>query len=186
MSYERGEEGSSRSLLISLLDKIDNLEAARKAEGKTLDSNQQRLRNRLLILLGNTHFVLNEHQDALEQYNKVLGFNDKDYYALGSAAQCYNFLGNPAMAQESFNSCLTAIESSGDYYHKRERITRAVIAVLAAIAAKGCGNQSSYNHWAIEARELLGGDLTVDGFSPKFFSPITKRLVNSTELLSAI
>ena len=33
---------------------------------------------------------------------------------------------------------------------------------------------------------MLSGNLTVDGLSPKFFSPATKRLVSSADLLKEL
>jgi len=68
---------------------------------------------------------------------------------------------------------------SADWQRKRERMTRALIVVLAARAAKGCGDQARFDQYARAAREILSGDLTVDGLSPKFFSPTTKRLVSA-------
>jgi tetratricopeptide (TPR) repeat protein len=186
MSYNPGEELLCRAELNKVLERIKQLQISRTNDGMDLDSNQKRLRNRLLVLLGNNYFVAKDYEMALEQYCQALDFNPQDYYALASAGQCRQFLGDSASAQEVFGRCLTSIERSGDFNRKRERITRAVIAVLAAIAAKGSGNQSSYDHWVSEARELLEGDLKVDGLSPKFFSPFTKRLMSSTELLGAI
>lgn len=69
---------------------------------------------------------------------------------------------------------------------ERDRITRAVIAVLAANAAKTCDDKVRCNRWTGYAHELLEGDLSVNGMSPKFFSPSTKRLVSSAELLREI
>jgi hypothetical protein len=89
-------------------------------------------------------------------------------YALGAAAQCLECLGD-ASAREYWERCLIAIEKSGDFVHKRERITRAGIAVLASRGAYSCGNHERADHWANEARELLRGDLSVDWLTPKFF-----------------
>jgi tetratricopeptide (TPR) repeat protein len=186
LSYNLGDEQRCRSELVRLLERITVLEDEKIKQGGKLDSNQRRLRNRMLILLGNTHYVAAEFAAALEQYEKALNFNPHDYYAMASAAQCHRNLGALKAAEDASSGCLAAIERSGDFNRKRERITRAVIAVLAANAAKGCGNGASSEHWANEARDLLEGDLAVDGLSPKFFSPSTKRLVSSTELLREV
>jgi tetratricopeptide (TPR) repeat protein len=158
------------------------VEKDRKADNKDLDPNQKRLRNRLLVLIGHTYFVDRDYSRALDEYKRAVAFRLTDYYALASVAQCLEFLGD-ASAREYWERCLSAIEKSEDFSHKRERITRSGIGVLAAFAAQGCGDAAKYDHWANEARELLGGDLSVDGLAPKFFSLSTKRLVRSEQLL---
>jgi tetratricopeptide (TPR) repeat protein len=178
-----GEERRSRAELEGLFRRTSELEAALAKEGKSLNANQTRLRNRILVLLGNTHFVTGSFRDALEPYNRALQFNPDDYYALGAVAQCYRALGDGAA---SFSRCLNAIERSGDLRRKRERITRGVIAVMAANAARDCGDQGRYEQYTREARDILGGNLAVDTLSPKFFSPATKRFVSSEELLREI
>lgn len=155
------------------------------AEGKTLDGNQIRLRNRSLLLLGNTYVAVGDHGEALKQYSEALKFIPDDYYALASAAQCCRTLNDPT-ASDFFARCLNAIERSGDWQRKRERITRALIVVHAARAAKGSGEQARYDQYSREATAILGSDLAVDGLSPKFFSPTTKRLVNAKELLAEV
>jgi tetratricopeptide (TPR) repeat protein len=135
--------------------------------------------------VGNTYFVLGEFHPALDQYTQVLGFSPDDYYALASAAQSYQALGDP-VAADFFARCLSAIERSGDLRRKRERNARALIVAIAAQAARSSGDQTRYEQYAREAREILGGNLAVDGMSPKFFSPTTKRLVSSAELLREI
>jgi uncharacterized protein HemY len=154
-----------------------------KNKGEELDANQVRLRNRMLLLLGNTHFQQNAFAEALAQYTKTIGFSSNDYYALFSAAQCGGELGDKITATDHFRKSLDAIERSGDLRRKRERTTRAVIAVIAAKAARSCDDNERRERYAREARELLSGNLTVGGLSPKFFSPTTKRLVNAMELL---
>ena len=81
---------------------------------------------------------------------------------------------------------MNAIERSGDFGRKRQIIGRAVLAAIAANAAKGCGDQGRYEQYAQEARDVLSGNLDVDGMSPKFFSPATKRLVSSSDLLAEL
>jgi hypothetical protein len=122
---------------------------------------------------------------ALERYSKAVVNNPADYYALASVAQCQQAQGDSA-ATGSFNRCLNAIERSGDFGRKRERSTRAVIAVIAATAARGCDDQVRYEKYVNEARDMLSGNLDVDGMSPNFFSPATKRLVGARELLSQV
>jgi tetratricopeptide (TPR) repeat protein len=182
-SYVVGGEQGCREELEGLLRQMDGLENALKNQGKRLDSNQSRLRNRVLVFLGNTYFVAGKFQDALNQYARALRLEANDYYALASAAQCCKALGQQEAAAEHFKRCLNAIERSGDFGRKREIIGRAVIAVIAANAAKGCGDQDRYERYAREARDMLSGNLAVDSMSPKFFSPATKRLVSSSELL---
>jgi tetratricopeptide (TPR) repeat protein len=187
LSYIVGDEDRCQAELQSLLRRTDDLEAALKNKGESLDANQARLRNRMLVLSGNTHFVRkNGLGEALVQYTKAIGFNSNDYYALTSAAQCERALGDEHAAASHFRECLDAIERSGDIRRKRERITRAVIAVTAANAAKGCGDEVRREQWTREARELLSGNLAVDGMSPKFFSPSTKRLIGAAELLKEL
>jgi hypothetical protein len=161
------------------------VETALLGEGKTLDANQIRLRNRSLLLLGNTYVAVGDHGEALKQYSEALRFIPDDYYALASAAQCCRALNDPS-ASDLFSRCLGAIERSGDWQRKRERMTRALVVALAARAAKGCGDQARFDQYSREARAILGGDLTVDGLSPRFFSPTTKRLVNAKELLAEV
>jgi tetratricopeptide (TPR) repeat protein len=138
-----------------------------------------------LLLLGNTFIAVGDHENALKQYNEALKFIPDDYYALASAAQCRRALNDPT-ASDLFARCLGAIERSADWQRKRERMTRALIVVLAARAAKGCGDQARFDQYARAAREILSGDLTVDGLSPKFFSPTTKRLVSAKDLLAEV
>jgi hypothetical protein len=76
-----------------------------------------------------------------------------------------------------------AIERSGDRGRKRERITLAGIAVIGAMAARGCEDAPRYEQYSRDARDMLSGNLDVDGMSPRFFSPTTKRLVGAAELL---
>ena len=128
---------------------------------------------------------LENHAEGLQQYRIALKHIPDDYYALASAAQCCRSLNDPEAA-DLFARCLDAIERSGDWQRKRERMTRSLIVVLAARAAKGCGDQARFDQYAREARTLLGGDLAVDGLSPRFFSPTTKRLVNAKELLAEV
>jgi tetratricopeptide (TPR) repeat protein len=184
-SYIEGDEQRCRAEVIALLDRLADIEKVKNERNDVLNANQMRLRNRLLLLLGNADYVAKDYQGALAQYEKAIKFNPNDYYALASAAQCCRKLDDPR-AKELFQSCLNAIEQSDDFVRKRERITRAVIAVLAANAAKACGDAVRYTSWARDARELLEGDLSVDGLSPRFFSPSTKRLVSAAGLLNEI
>jgi tetratricopeptide (TPR) repeat protein len=186
LSYIEGEEHRCRSEIVKLLDRMGEVEKQKSNRGESLNANQIRLRNRLLLLLGNVLFVAKDYRGALDQYEKALGFSAKDYYALASAGQCYRALGNVNKTQEMFSDCLIAIVDSEDFRHRRERITRAVIAVLAANACVACGDVIRYNSWARAAHELLEGNLDVDGLSPKFFSPSTKRLVGAVTLLGEI
>lgn len=181
-SYLVGNEERCRTDLQGLIKLIDQLEGT----GRKLNVNQMRLRNRMLLLLGNTYFGQKKFSDALPQYIKAIGFNPNDYYALAAAAQCYRALGDAVAEVEHFRKSLVAIEHSGDLRRKRERITRAVIAVTAASAAKGCSDNERQEQYTREARELLSGDLDVEGMSPKFFSPSTKRLVSAAELLKEV
>ena len=185
-SYITGEEHRSRNDLQDLLQRIVQLESGQTAQGRVLDANQKRLRNRMLVLLGNTHFMLQQYQEALVHYTAAIGHNADDYSALASVAQCFQALGDKAAATDHFGRCSDAIERSGDFRRKRERISRALVAVLAANAAKGCANSSRWYDYAREARDLLGGNLAVDGLSPKFFSPATKRLVSAQDLLKEV
>ena len=143
LSYTVGRGQECRSEILVLTDRLANVEkdkkADNKADNKDLDPNQKRLRNRLLVLLGHTYFVDRDYSRALEEYKRAVAFRPADYYALASVAQCLEFLGD-ASAREYWERCLTAIEKSGDFSHKRERITRAGIAILAAFAARGCGD----------------------------------------------
>jgi hypothetical protein len=66
-----GEERRSRAELEGLFRRTSELEAALAKEGKSLNANQTRLRNRILVLLGNTHFVTGSFRDALEPYNRA-------------------------------------------------------------------------------------------------------------------
>ncbi len=189
LSYIVGDEEHCRTLLESLLLRMDELEAELKKDGKALDGNQKRLRNRMLVLCGNSYFVRPNGSgfgDALAQYKKALGFDPGDYYALASAGQCELALRDEASAKAHFLECLESIERSGDIGRKRERITRAVIATVAARAARACADDARREQYTREARELLGGNLAVDGMSPKFFSPSTKRLVGAAELLKEL
>ncbi len=182
-SYILGEEKRTQTECQALLSKISQLDDALKNSGKKLDTNQMRLRNRTLLLLGNMYFVNQDFQNALGRYSEALQFSPNDYYALASAAQCHRPLGDDRSAEDKFRACLDAIERSGDLRRKRERITLAGIAVLGAITAKGCGDNARYEQYARDARDMLAGNLDVDGMSPKFFSPSTKRLVSPADLL---
>jgi tetratricopeptide (TPR) repeat protein len=162
---------------------VESEEQVGSERQRGLNVNQRRLRNRTLVLLGNTHFVLGEYREALKEYEMALEFNRTDYYASYSAAQCYRALTEDKRAQEEFAHCFAAIEASRDFRRKRERIVRAVIAVIAAKAARFAGDDDHYHEYAREARDLLDGNLDVGELSPKFFSPSKKRLVNASELL---
>jgi tetratricopeptide (TPR) repeat protein len=186
LSYIKGQEEDCRTQLSNLLQKTENLEAALKKENKDLNPNQVRLRNRMLGLYGNTYFVQHKFAEALAQYTKAIGFSSSDYFALASAAQCERALKNEEAASRHFRICLEAIEHSGDFRRKRERLTRAVIATTAAIAARGCHDPEREEEYSREARNLLIGNLSVDGMLPKFFSPSTKRLVSAAELLKEL
>jgi|ERR1022692_1200964 tetratricopeptide (TPR) repeat protein len=185
LSYGVGDEPRCRSEVNKLLTRLHEVEVSLTSQGKGLDANQLRLRNRMLLLLGNTYFVLGDFAGALDRYSKAVVNNPADYYALASVAQCQQAQGDSA-ATGSFNRCLNAIERSGDFGRKRERSTRAVIAVIAATAARGCDDQVRYEKYVNEARDMLSGNLDVDGMSPNFFSPATKRLVGARELLSQV
>jgi hypothetical protein len=64
----------------------------RRGNGKELDPNQKRLRNRLLVLLGHTNFVDRDYSRALEEYKRAITFRPTDYYAHGVVAQCLECL----------------------------------------------------------------------------------------------
>jgi tetratricopeptide (TPR) repeat protein len=185
LSYLVGRGQDCRSEILTLIERLAELEKDRKANNKELDPNQKRLRNRLLVLLGHTYYVDQDYSAALQEYKRAVAYRPADYYALGAVAQSLECL-DDASAREYWERCLNAIEKSGDFAHKRERITRAGIAVLAARAAHRYGNIERADYWVNEARELLRGDLSVDGLTPKFFSPSTKRLVSSEELLKEL
>lgn len=172
--------------LKTLLEKMDSLEQAKRAEGKGLNQNQLRLRNRMLLLYGNTFFVDHKYSEALSKYGDAAGHNESDYYALASAGQCAAQLGDTAVAKKFCERAVRAVERSGDLTRKRERITRAVLAVTAAHAAHGANDEARRNEYVKQARELLSGNLAVDGLTPKFFSPTTKYLVTSEELLNEL
>ncbi|MGH8549072.1 MAG: hypothetical protein ACRERU_10840, partial [Methylococcales bacterium] len=141
LSYIVGDEERCRILLDGLLRRMDDLEAELKKDGKDLDANQMRLRNRMVVLCGNTYFVRpNGLNEALTQYHRALGFDSRDYYALASAAQCEQVIGDESSAATHFRECLESIERSGDVHRKRERSTRALVATIAAKAAKACGD----------------------------------------------
>jgi tetratricopeptide (TPR) repeat protein len=185
-SYIVGSEERCRAELQDLMQRISDLETGLKKDYKALNANQAKLRNRMFVLCGNTYFMQKAFQDALIQYTKAIEFNQNDYYALSSAARCKKALGDGLAAEEYFRHALEAIERSADLRKKRERITRAVIAVIAENAANGCGERVRQEQYGREARELLSGKLEVDGLSPKFFSPSTARLVSSAELLNEL
>jgi tetratricopeptide (TPR) repeat protein len=186
LSYSPGEEETSLHELSRLLERMQAVEADLKSRGKMLDRNQGRLRNRMLVLSGNIHFIGKEFQPALNCYNQAIAFQPRDYYALASAAQSEARLSRPADAQKHFGDCLEAIERSDDFRRKRERITRVAVAVTAANAAKGAGDTDAQERWTRDAREMLSGKLEVDGMSPKFFSPATKRQVSAADLLQEL
>jgi tetratricopeptide (TPR) repeat protein len=186
LSYIVGDESRCQTLLQELIERMDNVEAALKNDGKALDANQLRLRVRILVLYGNTYFEQRRFEEALTKYTMALKYSPSDYYALASAAQCYSELGDSVAAAAHFRQSLEAIERSGDFRKKRERTTRAVIAVIAANAAKRCNDAIRWEQYDRDARDLLGGILDVDGLSPKFFSPSSKRLVNATDLLKEL
>jgi tetratricopeptide (TPR) repeat protein len=140
----------------------------------------------MLILLGNTYYAQEKFTDALDKYNKAIVLNSNDYYALSSAARCEKRLGDDTKAKDHFHKCLEAIERSGDLRKKRERITRAVIAVIASNAAYGCDDNAKAVTYSREAHELLGGKLEVENLSPKFFSASTTRLVKAADLLNEL
>ncbi len=186
LSYIPGDEERCRGELMALIQRLNELADSLKKDGASLDANQRRLRNRMLVLCGNTYFEQKEFSKALEQYGKAIEFNANDYYALVSAAQCERTLGDSEGAAIHFGQTLEAIDRSGDLGRKREQITRAVIAVIASIAAKEIDDRANCERYTREAREVLRGNLTVDGLSPKFFSPATKRLVSASELLKML
>jgi tetratricopeptide (TPR) repeat protein len=181
LSYIEGDEERCHADLVELLKRMEDLASAVK-----LDANQMKLRNRALILLGNTDFVRGRYAEALAEYERAIAFNQADYYALSSAAQCEEKLSGLPAAESRYRECLDAIERSDDFRRKRERITRAVIAVTAANAAQRCGDGVHAEVWKRESRALLGGYLKVDGLSPRFFSLLTKRLVEADELLKQL
>lgn len=186
LSYIPGDEDLCIKELGAILSRIRAVESDLRDKGMELDPNQRRLRNRMLVLAGNVHFIKREFDRALVQYEAAIAFQPSDYYALASAGQCQLELGNADAATEHFEKCLAAIERSGDFRRKRERITRAVIAVTAVNAAKGCADPAARDQWTRDARDLLSGNLDVDGWSPKFFSPASKRQVGAQELLAQL
>lgn len=186
LSYIEGNEERCRIELQGLMRRITDIEAGLKNKDEELNTNQKKLRNRMLVLWGNIHFVQNAFPEALSQYIEAIKFNPNNYYALASAAQCHRTLDDEDAAVAYFRQSLDAIERSGDFKRKRERITCAVIAVIAAISARACGENERQEQYTREARELLSGNLAVDGMSPKFFSPSTKRLVDAEELLKEL
>jgi tetratricopeptide (TPR) repeat protein len=181
-------DGRCRPALDGLLNRMDSLEQALRNDGnKTLNANQVRLRNRMLLLYGNTYFVEKNYVDALSKYTAAIQHNQRDYYALASAGQCAALTNNSVVtAHDFFEGAVRAVERSGDITRKRERITRAVLAVTTALAAQGVHDESRWDEYARHARELLSGDLAVDGLLPKFFSPSKKHLVSAEELLSEL
>lgn len=180
LSYMAGYEKSCQRDLAELLERIRAVENDPSRGG--LNENQQRLRNRMLVLSGNVHFIEGDMGKALARYKEAVQFRPGDYYALGSAAQCEP---DANAAKEYGLRCLRAIEDSGDFRRKRERITRVGIAVTAANAARRSADDRA-EQWTRDARDLLSGNLAVDGMSPKFFSPATKRQVSAQELLQEL
>jgi hypothetical protein len=187
LSYIVGDEDRCRNLLDNLLAQIKALEDDLKKNGKDLNGNQKRLRNRMFVLRGNTYFVRgNAFDKAFDDYESAINRDPSDYYALASAAQCQEKLNGPGGGRKYYGECLEQIERSGDIRRKRERITRAIIAAIAANAAKVCQDTRRFEQYAREARELLGGNLAVDGMTPKCFSPSTKRLASADDLVAEI
>ena len=119
-SYLPGDEETCLNELTALLHRIRAVEDDVKKRGKELDANQRRLRNRMLVLAGNVHFIGQEFDQALAQYTQAIACQSNDYYALVSAAQCEQNLGDPNSAKKHFAACLEAIERSNDFRRKRE------------------------------------------------------------------
>jgi tetratricopeptide (TPR) repeat protein len=183
MSYVVGREESTKAELADFLEKLAQMERSLKNSGKDLTPNEKRLRIRALLLLGNMFFVSGDFENALGRYIEAVKLCPNDYDALWSSALCYRALGNAETAADSFKACLDAIERPGDLRQNRERITRGEIAVIGAMAARGCGDPTRYERYSRDVRDVLASILDVDGMSPKFFSPTTKRLVGAAELL---
>jgi hypothetical protein len=183
LSYIVGEERRCRSELDGLIKRIADLELALTAQGKELDENQKRLRRRMFLLFGNTYFVEADFEKAESQYVRAWDLAPKDYYAMASVAQCRQALRNPASVTD-WARCLEEIDRSGDFNRKRERVTKTLISVLAVYGSKGSDNRPASAQWLREVHDLLSGNLTIDGLTPKFFSPGTKRLVSASELLA--
>jgi tetratricopeptide (TPR) repeat protein len=134
LSYIPGDELRCQGELQGLLQRTAELQTSLEAAGKSLNANQIKLRNRMLLLLGNTHFLQGHIAAALVEYRKAINENSYDYYALCSAGQCLALLDQRDEAASTFRTCIDAIERAGDYRKKRELSTRAVVGVTAALA----------------------------------------------------
>lgn len=65
LSYTVGDEERCRAELQKLIKRINDLETGLKNKGAKLNANQERLRNRMLVLWGNTHFEQDAFREAL-------------------------------------------------------------------------------------------------------------------------
>jgi tetratricopeptide (TPR) repeat protein len=139
----------------------------------------------MLVYVGNSFFVQGKFAEAVEPYARAFALSPGDYYALSSLGQCYKEL-RDVRAKETFRDGLSAIEHGGDFRRKRELTTRAVIAAIATLCATECGDGPAAEQWVREGGDLLAGDLIIDGLKPRYFSPRTKRLVSSAELLGEL
>lgn len=135
----------------------------RRGNGKELDPNQKRLRNRRCWFFWATPILSTAITHELwKNISELSHFVPRTTMPTESWLSVWNVL-RTRVRREYWERCLNAIEKSGDFIHKRQRITRAGIAVLAARAARSCGNNERADYWANEAREFLRGDLSVDG-----------------------
>jgi tetratricopeptide (TPR) repeat protein len=185
LSYMGGQEMTCRAELTALRDRVNDLEKSLQANGQALNSNQLRLRSRIVLLLGNVACMQRDWQEAVALYAEVNKADPENYYALGASALVLSQLNDPTAAAMA-RRCVEAFEKAGDFRRKREITTKAVLAAMVVGAARICGDEAKVQLYRREAKELLSASLDVDGMSPRFFSPATRRLVSQFELLNEI
>lgn len=98
-------DGRCLPALDNLLRRMDSLEQNLRNEGKGLNANQIRLRNRMLVLYGNVHFVEQQYGKALSRYEMAIDHKRDDYDALASAGQCAALMNIPKAHRGCPSSC---------------------------------------------------------------------------------
>ena len=174
LSYRSDQKQDATAMVDKIIDRFKKLE-----NQVNLDANQHSLFVRTLLLKGNLEMTENKFDQAVCFYDEALKKDSKNAYTHLSLLHAQKLRGD-IVDSEKWEKALLLLESSGTT-KKRETITRVIALVWAVIAAHE-GNVSIKERY-LKDLDSIGTTLSsIAHREPLFFSPISKDLVDFTDL----
>ena len=177
LSYRFEDRKAARAKLDEMVNRIKGLQAESRS-----NASQDELLPRAYLLRGNVNFVSGENESALGDFSLARSLSPKNPYVLFSLAQTKR--SDPA-ALELWQQGLESLPRP-PALEKPETVTRVLIFAWGMIAAHHAGFTDLFREYKT-AFETIGSGIEREGkHSARFFSPLTKELVDFDALQTQI